>query len=93
VLPVGGVTQKIEAAALAGIRTVLIPKSNECDVLIDDKFREKVEIIPVSSIDEVFEYSMTGQRNRLVEKLKRFASERKLGIALPDPISKPARGL
>lgn len=93
VLPVGGVTQKIEAAVQAGISTVLIPKANEKDVLIDDSFKEKVLIIPVSTIDEVFEYSMTGQRNRLVEKLKRFASEKKIGLTLPEPISTPARGL
>jgi Lon-like ATP-dependent protease len=84
VLPVGGVTQKIEAAAQAGIRTVLIPKSNMGDVLIDESIRGKIEIIPVSTIGEVFEYAMGGQRNRLIEKLKRFASDAKIQITLPD---------
>jgi len=90
VLPVGGVTQKVEAAALAGIRTVLIPKSNLGDVLIDDSLKDKVEIIPVSTIGEVFEYAMGGQRTKLIEKLKRFASDKKIGFSLPDPISSPA---
>jgi Lon-like ATP-dependent protease len=100
VLPVGGVTQKIEAAAQAGIQTVLIPKSNMGDVLIDDSYKNKIEIIPVSTIGEVFEYAMGkgGQRTKLIEKLKRFATEKKIGISLPEPISSPslptpARGL
>jgi len=89
VLPVGGVTQKIEAAALAGIKTVLIPKSNMGDVLIDDSFKGMVEIIPVSTISEVFEHSLGAQRSRLLEKLKRFATEKKLGISLPETIPTP----
>lgn len=83
VLPVGGVTQKIEAAAQAGIKTVLIPRSNLGDVLVDGAIQDKVEIIPVSTIGEVFEYAMGSQRTRLIEKLKRFASETKIGLTLP----------
>lgn len=93
VMPVGGVTQKIEAAAQAGIKTVLIPKSNVGDVLIDDRIKGKIEIIPVSTIGEVFEYAMGGQRTRLIEKLKRFASDAKIGISLPEPISAPSRSI
>lgn len=89
VMPVGGVTQKIEAAAQAGIKTVLIPKSNMGDVLIDEATKGKIEIIPVSNISEVFEYAMGGQRNRLIEKLKRFATEKKIGISLPEAIPTP----
>jgi len=93
VLPVGGVTQKIEAAALAGITTVLIPKSNEGDVLIDDTFKDRIKIIPVTSISEVFEYSFSGQKPKLLEKLKKFAAEKKLGIVLPEPIPTPSKSL
>jgi Lon-like ATP-dependent protease len=93
VMPVGGVTQKIEAAAKAGIKTVLIPKSNMGDVLIDDAIKGMIEIIPVSNISEVFEYAMGGQRNRLIEKLKRFATEKKIGIILPEPIPIPSRSI
>jgi Lon-like ATP-dependent protease len=93
VLPVGGVTQKIEAAAQAGIRTVLIPKSNMGDVLIDDAFKDKIEIIPVSTIGDVFEYAMGSQRTRLIEKLKKFATEKKIGLSLPEPIPTPSRSL
>jgi Lon-like ATP-dependent protease len=87
------VTQKIEAAAQAGIKTVLIPKTNMGDVLIDDSYRDKIEIIPVSTIGEVFEFSMVGQRTRLIEKLRKFASDAKIGISLPEPIASPTGSL
>jgi len=93
VMPVGGVTQKIEAAAAAGIKTVLIPKANMGDVLIDESIRGKIEIIPVSTIGEVFEYAMGGQRTRLIEKLKRFATDAKIGISLPESIPTPSRSI
>ena len=93
VLPVGGVTQKIEAAAQAGINTVLIPKSNLGDVLIDDSIKDKIQIIPVSTISEIFEFAMGSQRTRLIEKLKKFATEKKIGINLPEPITAPSRSL
>ncbi len=93
VMPVGGVTQKIEAAAKSGIRTVLIPKSNMGDVLVDEAIKGMIEIIPVSNISEVFEYAMGSQRNRLIDKLKRFATEKKIGISLPEPIPIPSRSI
>jgi len=93
VMPVGGVTQKIEAAAQAGIKTVLIPKSNMGDVLIDDSMKNSIEIIPVSNISEVFEYAMGGQRTRLIEKLKKFATEKKIGINIPETIPTPIRSI
>jgi len=93
VMPVGGVTQKIEAAAQAGIGTVLIPRSNMGDVLIDDSIKDKIQIIPVSTISEVFEFAMGSQRTRLIEKLKKFATDKKIGITLPEPITAPSRSL
>ncbi|OPY52204.1 MAG: Archaeal Lon protease [Methanosaeta sp. PtaU1.Bin112] len=93
VMPVGGVTQKIEAAAKAGIKTVLIPKSNLGDVLIDESIKGMVEIIPVTNMSEVFEFAMGGQRSRLIEKLKKFAAEKKIGIILPEAISIPSRSI
>ncbi len=65
VLPVGGVTYKIEAAALAGIKTVIIPKSNLGDVLIEDEYKDISKIIPVSNMEEVIEYSLVGREKVL----------------------------
>ncbi|HIH44117.1 MAG TPA: ATP-dependent protease LonB [Candidatus Methanoperedenaceae archaeon] len=92
VLPVGGVTYKIEAAAQAGLKAVIIPKSNMGDVIIENEFRDKIRIIPVSTIDEVLEHSLVGSgKKELLNKLKRFAYNMKLTLPLPDtkPFSVP----
>jgi Lon-like ATP-dependent protease len=92
VLPVGGVTYKIEAAALAGIKTVLIPKSNLGDVLIEDEFKDAIKIIPVTDIEEVLEYSLVGgEKDGLISTLKKLASRTKFNIVLPE--TKPVRVL
>jgi ATP-dependent Lon protease len=72
VLPVGGVTHKIEAAAKAGIKTVIIPKSNEQDVMIEEEYEEMIEIIPVSHISEVLEVALAGEpeKDSLIDRLK-----------------------
>jgi Lon-like ATP-dependent protease len=86
VLPVGGVTYKIEAAALAGIKTVIIPKSNLGDVLIEDEYKDVIKIIPVSDIEEVLEYSLIGrEKEGLISTLKKIASRTKFSIPLPEP--------
>ncbi len=85
VLPVGGVTYKIEAAARAGIKTVIIPRSNLGDVLIEDEFKDVIKIIPVTNIEEVLEYGLVGrEKEGLIATLKKLASRTKFNIALPD---------
>ncbi len=51
VLPVGGVTAKIEAAAESGIKRVLIPLANMNDVVLEERYIGKIEIIPVTQHD------------------------------------------
>ncbi|MFP8952698.1 ATP-dependent protease LonB [Natrialbaceae archaeon A-arb3/5] len=72
VLPVGGVTHKIEAAAKAGCSKVIIPKANEQDVMIEDEYEEMVEIIPCSNISEVLDVALKGEpkKDSLVDRLK-----------------------
>jgi len=72
VLPVGGVTHKIEAAAKAGCKRVIIPKANENDVMIEDEYEEQIEIIPVSHISEVLDVALVGEpeKDSLVDRLK-----------------------
>ncbi len=71
VLPVGGVTAKIEAAARAGIKKVLIPKANIQDVLIEEEYKDKVEIVPVSTMKEVLEHALEGKKKeKLIKKLE-----------------------
>jgi lon-related putative ATP-dependent protease len=72
VLPVGGVTYKIEAAAQAGIKKVIIPKANEQDVMIEDAYKDIIEIVPVSSITEVVEHALidSPKKDAFLQKLK-----------------------
>ncbi|WP_424000099.1 ATP-dependent protease LonB [Haloarcula salina] len=72
VLPVGGVTHKIEAAAKAGLDTVIIPEANTQDVMIEDEYEDMIEIIPVSHISEVLEVALAGEpeKDSLVDRLK-----------------------
>ena len=58
VLAVGGVTSKVEAAIEAGIRRVIIPKTNERDVILRPELLKKVTVVPVSSITEVLEAAL-----------------------------------
>ena len=50
VLPIGGVSSKVDAAIDAGIEAVLVPKSNLMDIVIDPKRLTKIKIIPVTNI-------------------------------------------
>jgi len=72
VLPVGGVTHKIEAAAKAGCKRVIIPQANEQDVMIEDEYKDKIEIIPVGHISEVLDVALVGEpeKDSLVDRLK-----------------------
>jgi len=74
VLPVGGVTYKIEAAAKAGIKTVLIPRMNMGDVLIEERFKPLVTIIPIDTIDDVLKLALVPENSDgFLTKLKKMA--------------------
>ncbi len=53
VLPIGGVSAKIEAAIAAGIKNVIVPKSNVKDIIIDAEKLAHITVIPVENITEV----------------------------------------
>jgi Lon-like ATP-dependent protease len=77
VLPVGGVTHKIEAAAKTGLDRVIIPAANEQDVMIEDEYKEQIEIIPVSHISEVLDVALEGEpeKDGLVDRLKNITGQ------------------
>ena len=71
VLPIGGATAKVEAAVKAGIKKVLVPKANLNDVLIEDDYKDKIEVIPVETLPEVIEHALSGKgKEQLLKKLK-----------------------
>ena len=54
VLPIGGLKSKLLAAHLAGVKTVLIPKRNEKDLIdVPDEVRSQLRLVPVETMDEV----------------------------------------
>ena len=60
VLPIGGLKEKLLAAHRAGMRTVIIPAENEKDLVeIPKNIVRKLDIKPVSVIDEVLELALT----------------------------------
>ncbi len=59
VLAIGGLKEKLLAALRGGIKTVLIPQENEKDLAdIPDVVKDGLEIIPVSTVDEVLEHAL-----------------------------------
>jgi ATP-dependent Lon protease len=61
VLPVGGVKQKVLAAARAGIKTVILPKRNEADLDdLPDEVREKLNFVLVDRVEQVLNAAFNG---------------------------------
>jgi ATP-dependent Lon protease len=88
VLPVGGVTFKIEAAAKAGIKTVLIPRSNMDDVMIEERFRSVVDVIPVDHIEDVLKHALVPENNEgFLSKLKKLAATASQRVLDTTPVS------
>ncbi|MEM8981995.1 MAG: endopeptidase La [Pseudomonadota bacterium] len=62
VLPIGGLKEKLLAAHRGGISTVVIPEQNEKDLPeIPKNIKDKLTIVPVKWIDQVFELALTHQ--------------------------------
>ncbi|MDR1721689.1 MAG: ATP-dependent protease LonB [Methanobrevibacter sp.] len=89
VLPIGGATAKIEAAAEAGIKKVIIPRSNLKDVMIEKRYEKEIEIIPVDTLSDVLENILMegNKKNSLIEKMK------KIGSAVVDKVPKNLGGI
>lgn len=75
VLPIGGVSAKVEAAIATGIKIIIVPKSNLQDIVVDKSLLDKVKIIPVTHIEEVLEYALDWKGK---EKIKVMIIKRKL---------------
>jgi ATP-dependent Lon protease len=61
VLPIGGLKEKVLAAYREGIKEVLYPTGNEKDLPeIPENIRSEIKLIPVESVDDVFERALQG---------------------------------
>ncbi len=59
VLPIGGLKEKLLAALRGGIKTVLIPKENERDLVeMPKNIKQNLDIRPVQWIDEVLDVAL-----------------------------------
>jgi Lon-like ATP-dependent protease len=91
VLPVGGVTGKIQAAITAGFKEVIIPKANLQDVVLPKSELAKIKIIPASNLNDVLKNAFeTGQKkNSFLSSLEKVLKE---FPKIKEKISKPIQG-
>ncbi|MHA2358102.1 MAG: ATP-dependent protease LonB, partial [Candidatus Heimdallarchaeaceae archaeon] len=75
VLPIGGVTAKIESAAEAGIKRIIIPIQNKDDVKIEERYKDKVEIITVNNFHEVLREALPKEYHYVADKYEELALE------------------
>ncbi len=71
VLAIGGVTAKVEAAIESGMVQVIIPKSNEKDLVLTKDKISKIKVIPVQTFQEALKHALVweGKNKRVLEKL------------------------
>ena len=74
VLPVGGVSSKVEAAFEAGVRCVIVPKANMKDIIMDAKMQE-MRIIPVENIAEVLREALDWKGHESILKTIQAAED------------------
>ena len=62
VLPIGGLKEKLLAALRGGLKTVVIPKDNEKDLVeIPDNVKKGMRIVPASMVDDVLREALVRQ--------------------------------
>lgn len=76
VMPIGGATHKIEAAAEAGIKKVLLPKFNMEDIMLEKKYEEMIEIVPIETFEDVLENILINgsKKDKLIAKIDEIRS-------------------
>jgi len=63
VLPIGGVKEKLLAAHRFGLKTIILSKENEKDLVeIPEEVRDDLSILVVDTIDEVLRLALEGEQ-------------------------------
>ena len=87
VLPIGGLKEKLLAAKIAGIKTVLIPKDNVADLKkIPIEVKEGIKIIPVDHVDQVLRCALS------LEKPEEFLAKAGALGDIPAPLLEKTSG-
>lgn len=70
VLPVGGIKEKVLAAARAGIKIVFLPEKNRTDAeQLPDEIKKKLRIHFVNHVDEVFAIALSSKKSKNASSL------------------------
>jgi len=81
VLPIGGLKSKLLAAHLAGVKTVLIPKRNEKDLVdVPEEVLTQLRVIPVENMDQVLAEALI-DAPRSAARIKAERDERQKQVA------------
>ncbi|MDO8647538.1 MAG: ATP-dependent protease LonB [Candidatus Diapherotrites archaeon] len=86
VMPVGGITAKVQAAIKAGFKEVIIPASNMDDVVLPKADLERITIIPAKNLSEVLEHAFekNNARTKLLADLKKLLKINLANIVKPE---------
>ena len=70
ILPIGGLKEKLIAAARGGIRKVIVPKENHKDLTdIPKSVRQQIEIVEVSEMSQVLPHALVLKKGGPLKKL------------------------
>ncbi len=72
VMPIGGIKEKVLAAYRSGIRTVIMPKKNELDLMEDlpKELREQMKFVFVTDIREVLDAALEPSSRKVASTLE-----------------------
>ena len=95
VLPVGGVTSKVEAAINAGIKKVIIPASNLNDVSLAPDVLKTIKLIPAKTLADVLKHALKdcSRKNEIIKELKSYEKDgtvKKTPTGEPNDVKRPA---
>jgi ATP-dependent Lon protease len=84
VLPIGGLKEKLTAAARAGVKRVLVPARNQSDLVeVPDEVKQLLEITVVETIDEVLDHALLEAKPRASGARARVSGETRRPEAHP----------